>query len=123
MKPAKLNRTRTFLAGQRRLNKNSRFAIRDLTNRLGSSLLTAWFRRPALVAIIASLVLAVGLFVVRAADQTWGANGNSAWYTNGNWAGGAFPGLQERQLQIRTVLHGRVRPPVQHSASTWVPLA
>lgn len=29
-----------------------------------------------------------------AANQTWGANGGSAWYTPTNWAGGAFPGLQ-----------------------------
>ncbi|MEP2776008.1 MAG: autotransporter-associated beta strand repeat-containing protein [Luteolibacter sp.] len=29
-----------------------------------------------------------------AADQTWGANGSTAWYTAANWAGGAFPGLQ-----------------------------
>jgi hypothetical protein len=36
----------------------------------------------------------VGLFVVRAADQTWGANAGTAWYTGTNWAGGAFPGLQ-----------------------------
>src|SRR5207253_2832091 len=27
-------------------------------------------------------------------NQTWGANAGSAWYTAGNWAGGAFPGLQ-----------------------------
>lgn len=29
-----------------------------------------------------------------AADQTWGANAETNWYTAANWAGGAFPGLQ-----------------------------
>ena len=29
-----------------------------------------------------------------AADGTWGANGNSAWYTNTNWASSIIPGLQ-----------------------------
>lgn len=27
-------------------------------------------------------------------SATWGANGNSAWYTGANWAGGAYPGVQ-----------------------------
>ena len=27
-------------------------------------------------------------------DATWGANAGTAWYTVGNWSGGAYPGLQ-----------------------------
>lgn len=54
----------------------------------------SFFRRPALFLMLCLGILTVGLFVVRAADQTWGANGNTAWYTGTNWAGGAFPGLQ-----------------------------
>src|ERR1051325_953953 len=51
-------------------------------------------RRPILAATMCLCIVTVGLFVVRAADQTWGANAGTAWYTGTNWAGGAFPGLQ-----------------------------
>ncbi|MEP7144574.1 MAG: hypothetical protein ABI707_16960 [Ferruginibacter sp.] len=47
-----------------------------------------------------TILPAVGLagLVVKAYAQnvnaTWGANGNSAWYTGGNWAGGSYAGVQ-----------------------------
>jgi hypothetical protein len=42
MKPAKLNRLRIFLAGQHRLNHNSRFAIHDLRRKCGFLLAAAF---------------------------------------------------------------------------------
>jgi autotransporter-associated beta strand protein len=48
------------------------------------------------------ILLFVTLFVLFGAERgsaqnvnaTWGSNGNSAWYTASNWAGGAYPGQQ-----------------------------
>lgn len=48
-------------------------------------------RIATIAAITALLLSASGL---HAADQTWGANNFTSWYTLTNWAGGAFPGLQ-----------------------------
>lgn len=54
-----------------------------------------FIKRVSFFVTLTALVIAmVGVYVSRAANQTWGANAGTAWYTPGNWAGGAFPGLQ-----------------------------
>lgn len=48
-------------------------------------------------AVGSGILLATAIFCgqeAKAANQTWGANNSTAWYTVGNWAGGAYPGLQ-----------------------------
>ena len=51
-------------------------------------------RRRILAITLAASAAILAPQAAHAANQTWGANGNNAWYTTGNWAGGAFPGLQ-----------------------------
>jgi fibronectin-binding autotransporter adhesin len=53
-------------------------------NQKPTSILSCYF-------VILSLALSQSL---PAASATWGSNSNSAWYTNSNWASGAYPGLQ-----------------------------
>jgi autotransporter-associated beta strand protein len=48
----------------------------------------------ASLAMAALLAVVMGEVKMFAANQTWGANNSTAWYTGANWAGGAFPGLQ-----------------------------
>ena len=72
MKPAKLSRLRTFLAGPRRLNHDSRFAIHDLRRKCGF--------------ILAAVFCVIGVCAMASAQGTFASNvvaGN--WNVSGSW--------------------------------------
>src|SRR4051812_29644215 len=50
--------------------------------------------KPILLPLVVAAALLFGSESSRGASATWGANGNSLWYTGSNWVGGAFPGIQ-----------------------------
>jgi autotransporter-associated beta strand protein len=93
MKPAKLNRMRTFLAGQRRTNHESRSVLHDLPKRLGSLLLVSWFRSPALGAIVVLATMTLFTFIVQAVSPSvWSGGGlNDNWNNAANWTANNVP--------------------------------
>jgi autotransporter-associated beta strand protein len=96
MKTAKLNQLRTLLTSFR-VSHYLRSAIQALPKRFDVVFLAWWFRQPAIGSMIILIILAIGVFVVEAANTTNNYIGSAtgSLLTGTNWSLGHVPTVSE----------------------------